>query len=94
MGFKKFIASLKRFGDGISSAAESVFDEVDKAFDGLDTTKLTPGQEKEIEKKLEEKVNEASGKADEAAKTYLDEVKDGFILLERDDPGEKADGTD
>lgn len=30
MGFKKFINSLKNFGDTISSAADSVFDEVDK----------------------------------------------------------------
>ena len=28
MGFKKFINSLKNFGDTISSAAENVFDEV------------------------------------------------------------------
>ena len=55
MGFKKFINSLKNFGDTISSTAENVFDEVDKTFDGLDTSKLTPEQEKEIEKKLEEK---------------------------------------
>ena len=55
MGIKKFINSLKNFGDKISSAAEGVFDEVDKTFDGLDTSKLTPEQEKEIEKKLEEK---------------------------------------
>ena len=60
MGFKKFINSLKNFGDTISSAADSVFDEVDKTFDGLDTSKLTPEQEKEIERKLEEKVYEAS----------------------------------
>ena len=44
MGFKKFINSLKNFGDAISSAAENVFDEVDKTFDGLDTSKLTPEQ--------------------------------------------------
>jgi len=30
MGIKKFINSLKNFGDTISSAADSVFDEVDK----------------------------------------------------------------
>ncbi len=29
MGFKKFINSLKNFGDTISSAAENVFDEDD-----------------------------------------------------------------
>ena len=51
----KFIETLKNFGDTISSTAENVFDEVDKTFDGLDTSKLTPEQEKEIEKKLEEK---------------------------------------
>ena len=62
MGIKKFINSLKNFGDTISSAAVSVFDEVDKTFDGMDTTKLTPEQEKEIEKKLEEKVHDASEK--------------------------------
>jgi len=30
MGIKKFINSLKNFGDTISSAPENVFDEVDK----------------------------------------------------------------
>lgn len=55
MCFKKFINSLKNFGDTISSAAESVFDQADKAFDGLDPSQLTPEQEKEIEQKLEEK---------------------------------------
>ena len=55
MGIKKFIETLKNFGDTISSAADGVFDEVDKTFDGLDTSKLTPEQEKEIEQKLEEK---------------------------------------
>jgi hypothetical protein len=55
MGIKKFIETLKNFGDTISSAADGVFDEVNKTFDGLDTSKLTPEQEKEIEKKLEEK---------------------------------------
>ena len=55
MGIKKFIETLKNFGDTISSAAENVFDEVDKTFDGLDTSKLTPEQKKEIEQKLEEK---------------------------------------
>ena len=84
MGFKKFINSLKNFGDTISSAADSVFDEVNKTFDGLDTAKLTPEQEKEIEKKLEEKVNEASETADDAADTFLGEVKRGLILLEPD----------
>ena len=84
MGFKKFINSLKNFGDTISSAADSVFDEVNKTFDGLDTAKLTPEQEKEIEKKLDEKVNEASETADDAADTFLGEVKRGLILLEPD----------
>ncbi len=42
MGFKKFINSLKNFGDSISSAAESVFDQANKAFDGLDPSQLTP----------------------------------------------------
>ena len=84
MGFKKFINSLKNFGDTISSAADSVFDEVNKTFDGLDTSKLTPEQEKEIEKKLEEKVNTASEIADDAADTFLGEVKRGLILLEPD----------
>ena len=42
MGIKKFINSLKNFGDTISSAAENVFDEVNKTFDGLDPSKLTP----------------------------------------------------
>jgi len=51
MGIKKFINSLKNFGDTISSAADGVFDEVSKTFDGLDASKLTPEQEKEIEKK-------------------------------------------
>ena len=55
MGIKKFIETLKNFGDTISSTAESVFDQADKAFDGLDPSQLTPEQEKEIEKKLEEK---------------------------------------
>lgn len=55
MGFKKFINSLKNFGDTISSAADGVFDETDKAFDGLDPSQLTPEQKKEIEQKLEEK---------------------------------------
>ena len=36
MGFKKFINSLKNFGDTISSAADSVFDEVDKASEKAD----------------------------------------------------------
>ena len=88
MGFKKFINSLKNFGDTISSAAENVFDEVDKTFDGLDTAKLTPEQEKEIEQKLEEKVYEASDKADDAADTFLGRMKRGLILLERDKPDE------
>ena len=91
MGIKKFIETLKEFGDGISSAVDGVLDEVNKTFDGLDTTKLTPEQEKEIENKLEEKVIDASMKADEAAKTYLDKVNDGFILLERDKPKDEAD---
>lgn len=84
MGFKKFINSLKSFGDTISAAADSVFDEVNNSFDGLDTSKLTPEQEKEIEKKLEEKVNTASEIADDAADTFLGEVKRGLILLEPD----------
>ena len=91
MGFKKFINSLKNFGDTISSAAENVFDEVDKTFDGLDTSKLTPEQEKEIEKKLEEKVYEASETADDAADTFLGRVKRGLIFLERDTPEETDD---
>ena len=90
MGFKKFINSLKNFGDTISSAADGVFDEVNKTFDGLDTSKLTPEQEKEIEQKLEEKVYEASETADDAADTFLGQVKRGLILLERD----KTDETD
>lgn len=84
MGIKKFIETLKQFGGEISSAADSVFDEVNKTFDGLDTTKLTPGQEKEIEQKLEEKVHDASEKADDAADTFLGQIKDGFILFEPD----------
>ena len=84
MGIKKFIESLKQFGDEISSAADSVFDEVNKTFDGLDSSKLTPEQEKEIEKKLEEKVNDASEKADDAADTFLGQLKRGLILLEPD----------
>ena len=91
MGIKKFINSLKNFGDKISSAADNVFDEVNKTFDGLDTSKLTPEQEKEIEKKLEEKVYDASEKADDAADTFLGEVKRGLIFLERDDPKEETD---
>ncbi len=84
MGIKKFIETLKQFGGEISSAADSVFDEVNKTFDGLVTTKLTPEQEKEIEKKLEEKVHDASEKADDAADTFLGQIKDGFILFEPD----------
>lgn len=91
MGFKKFINSLKNFGDTISSAADSVFDEVNKTFDGLDTSKLTPEQEKEIENKLEEKVYDASEKADDAADTFFGQVKRGLILLERDNPKEETD---
>ena len=91
MGIKKFINSLKNFGDTISSAADGVFDEVNKTFDGLDTSKLTPEQEKEIEKKLEEKVYEASETADDAADTFLGEVKRGLIFLERDNPQEETD---
>lgn len=91
MGFKKFINSLKNFGDTISSAADSVFDEVNKTFDGLDTSKLTPEQEKEIEQKLEEKVYEASETADDAADTFLGQVKRGLIFLEKDDPKEESD---
>ena len=90
MGFKKFINSLKNFGDTISSAADSVFDEVNKTFDGLDTSKITPEQEKEIEKKLEEKVNTASETADDAVDTFLGEVKRGLIFLERDNPKEET----
>ena len=88
MGIKKFIETLRNFGDTISSAAENVFDEVDKTFDGLDTSKLTPEQEKEIGKKLEEKVYEASETADDAADTFLGRMKRGLILLERDNPKE------
>ncbi len=91
MGFKKFINSLKNFGDTISSAADSVFNEVNKTFDGLDTSKLTPEQEKEIEQKLEEKVYEASETADDAADTFLGQVKRGLIFLEKDDPKEESD---
>ena len=94
MGSKKFINSLKNFGDTISSAADGVFDEVDKTVDGLDTSKLTPEQEKEIEKKLEEKVYEASETADDAADTFLGRMKRGLILLERDEPQDKADDKD
>ena len=94
MGFKKFINSLKNFGDTISSAAEGVFDEVDKTFDGLDTSKLTPEQEKEIEKKLEEKVYEASETADDAADTFLGRVKRGLIFLERDKTEDETDEKD
>ena len=94
MGIKKFIETLKAFGGEISSAVDGVFDEVNKTFDGLDITKLTPEQEKEIEKKLGEKVEEASEKADEAAKTYLDKVNDGYILLERDRPKDESDEED
>lgn len=84
MGFKKFIQSLKQFGDEISSNAESVFDEVNKAFDGLDNSKLTSEQEKEIEQKLEEKIHVASENADDAADTFLGQLKRGLILLESD----------
>ena len=91
MGIKKFINSLKNFGDTISSAADGVFDEVNKTFDGLDASKLTPEQEKEIEKKLEEKVIEASEKADDAADTFLGQVKRGLIFLERDKTQEETD---
>ena len=94
MGFKKFINSLKNFGDTISSAAEGVFDEVDKTFDGLDASKLTPEQEKEIEQKLEEKVYEASETADDAADTFLGRVKRGLIFLERDKPEDETDEKD
>ena len=85
---------LKNFGDTISSAADGVFDEVNKTFDGLDTSKLTPEQEKEIGKKLEEKVYEASETADDAADTFLGRMKRGLILLERDEPQDKADDKD
>ena len=91
MGIKKFIETLKNFGDTISSAAEGVFDEVDKTFAGLDTSKLTTEQEKEIEKKLEEKVYEASDTADDAADTFLGRMKRGLILLERDNPKDETD---
>ena len=91
MGIKKFIETLKEFGEEITSAVDGVFDEVNKTFDGLDTTKLTPEQEKEIEKKLGEKVEDASERAEEAAKTYLDKVNDGYILLERDKPKDEPD---
>ena len=91
MGIKKFLETLKEFGDEITSTVDGVFDEVNKTFDGLDTTKLTPEQEKEIEKKLGEKMEDASVKADEAAKTYLDKVNDGYILLERDKPKDETD---
>ena len=94
MGIKKFIETLKNFGDTISSTAENVFDEVDKTFDGLDTSKLTPEQEKEIGKKLEEKVYEASETADDAADTFLGRMKRGLILLERDEPKDETDDKD
>ena len=94
MGIKKFIETLKNFGDTISSAADGVFDEVNKTFDGLDTSKLTPEQEKEIGKKLEEKVYEASETADDAADTFLGRMKRGLILLERDNPKDETDETD
>ena len=94
MGINKFIETLKNFGDTISSAADGVFDEVNKTFDGLDTSKLTPEQEKEIEKKLEEKVNEASETADDAADTFLGRVKRGLIFLERDTPEDETDEKD
>ena len=94
MGIKKFIETLKNFGDTFSSAAENVFDEVDKTFDGLDTSKLTPEREKEIEKKLEEKVYEASETADDAADTFLGRVKRGLIFLERDNPKDETDEKD
>lgn len=94
MGFKKFINTLKNFGDKISSAADSVFDEVNKTFDGLDTSKLTPEQEKEIENKLEEKVYDASEKADDAADTFLGRVKRGLIFLERDKTEDETDEKD
>ena len=94
MGIKRFLETLKEFGEEITSAVDGVFDEVNKTFDGLDTTKLTPDQEKEIEKKLGEKVEEASERADEAAKTYLDKVNDGYILLERDRPKDESDEED
>ena len=67
---------------------------MDKTFDGLDTSKLTPEQEKEIEKKLEEKVNEASETADDAADTFLGRMKRGLILLERDEPKDETDEKD
>ena len=94
MGIKKFIETLKNFGDTISSAADGVFDEVNKTFDGLDTSKLTPEQEKEIGKKLEEKVYEASETADDAADTFLGRMKRGLILLERDEPKNDTDEKD
>ena len=92
MGIKKFIETLKNFGDTISSAVDGVFDEVIKTFEGLDTSKLTPEQEKGIEQKLQEKVYEASEKADDAADTFLGRVKRGLILLESDK--EETDETD
>ena len=91
MGIKKFIETLKNFGDTISSAADGVFDEVNKTFDCLDASKLTPEQEKEIEKKLEEKVYEASDTADDAADTFLGRMRRGLILLERDTPKDETD---
>ena len=94
MGIKKFIETLKNFGDTISSAADGVFDEVNKTFDGLDTSKLTPEQEKEIGKKLAEKVYEASETADDAADTFLGRMKRGLILLERDEPKDETDDKD
>jgi hypothetical protein len=71
-----------------------VFDQADKAFDGLDPSQFTPEQEKEIEQKLEEKVNEASETADDAADTFLGRVKRGLIFLERDKPEDETDEKD
>ena len=84
---------MKQFGEEISSAADSVFDEADKTCDCLDSSKLTPEQEKEIEKKLEEKVNDASEKADDAADTFLGQLKRGLILLEPDNHQDQTDET-
>ena len=50
MGIKKFIETLKNFGDTISSAADGVFDEVNKTFDGLDTSKLPPSRKRKSKK--------------------------------------------
>ena len=92
MGIKKFMESLKEFGDEITSAADGVFDKFNETFDGLDTAHLSPEQEKEIEDKIGESVYQAGKKADDAGETFLGRVKRGLIFLERDTP--KDDETE